>query len=262
MNVEVLGAHCLESQTTRLTCLLVDGILALDAGGLTSGLSLTAQGNLRGILLTHQHLDHVKDIGLIGYHNTLLIGMGTGETKNVYSTAETLDNILNDLLNGRTFPNFTHSPLGGKAPLRFCPLEPYTPQPIEGYQVIAIPVKHSVSTVGYGITSPEGKTLFFTGDTGPHISHCWDYVSPDLLITELTGPNKFTERLLEVGHLSPQLLRQELIEFRQIKGYIPRTVLVHHPPELEQQLSQEIEQVARELGADITLGQEGMNFAI
>ncbi len=42
MNIRVLGAHNTESRTTRYMSLLVDGILALDAGGLTSSLSFNA----------------------------------------------------------------------------------------------------------------------------------------------------------------------------------------------------------------------------
>ena len=107
MNIELLGAHCLESKTTRLTCLLADGILAIDAGGLTSGLSFSAQRDIRAILLTHQHFDHVRDVALIGYYNSLWIGKGVTDTKTVHSTPAVLDNIMADILNGKTFPDFT-----------------------------------------------------------------------------------------------------------------------------------------------------------
>ncbi len=40
MRVRILGAHNLESKETALTCLLVDDVIALDAGALTSNLPL------------------------------------------------------------------------------------------------------------------------------------------------------------------------------------------------------------------------------
>ncbi|MBI2287607.1 MAG: MBL fold metallo-hydrolase [Chloroflexi bacterium] len=62
MKVQILGAHNCESQNTRLVSLLVDDRLALDAGGLTSSLSFPAQQQLKAVLLTHQHYDHIRDI--------------------------------------------------------------------------------------------------------------------------------------------------------------------------------------------------------
>lgn len=262
MEIQILGAHCLESETTRLTSLLVDDILALDAGGLTSGLTFEAQRNLRAVLLTHQHFDHVRDVVLVGYYTYLVIDQGVTDTKSVYATSDTLDNLLTDLLNGRTFPDFTQPLLSGKQPLRFCPLEPCKPENIGEYTVLALPVKHSVPTVGYAITSKEGRTLFYTGDTGPGISDCWEHISPDLLITEMTGTNALTAKLESVGHFSPRLLKQELVEFQKIKAYLPRTILIHLAPELEDQIREEVGQVAVELGADIDLGYEGMTISL
>ena len=62
MKIHILGAHNCESKDTKLTSLVIDGRLVLDAGGLTSGLSLSDQEQLKAVLLTHQHYDHVRDI--------------------------------------------------------------------------------------------------------------------------------------------------------------------------------------------------------
>ena len=64
----------------------------------------------------------------------------------------------------------------------------------------------------------------------------------------------------DAGHLTPQLLQQELLEFRKVKGYLPRVVLVHMNPHLEKEIQEEIAQVAKELEADITLAHEGMRL--
>ena len=62
MNIRILGAHNVESRTTRCISLLIDNTVAIDAGGLTSGLSISAQQRLKALLLTHQHYDHIRDI--------------------------------------------------------------------------------------------------------------------------------------------------------------------------------------------------------
>ena len=55
MKVKILGAHALESTETKFMSILVDGVLALDAGGLTSSLSLPSQEEIKAVLLTHSH---------------------------------------------------------------------------------------------------------------------------------------------------------------------------------------------------------------
>jgi ribonuclease BN (tRNA processing enzyme) len=104
--------------------------------------------------------------------------------------------------------------------------------------------------------------LFYTGDTGGGLSECWKHVSPDLLITELTLPQKMEEWAKRTGHLTPQLLKAELLDFRRMKGYIPTTIVIHLNPLLESEIAPEIAEVARELGASISLGQEGMKVTL
>ena len=66
MEVQILGAHTTEARELRLTCFLIDGVLALDAGSLTASLSLSQQEKVRAILLTHQHFDHSRDLVTLG----------------------------------------------------------------------------------------------------------------------------------------------------------------------------------------------------
>ncbi len=66
MKVQFLGTHNCESATTNLVSILVDDILALDAGGLTSSLPIESQLDLKAVLLTHHHYDHIRDIPALG----------------------------------------------------------------------------------------------------------------------------------------------------------------------------------------------------
>ncbi len=56
MKIKVLGAHNTESRNTKYMSLLVDDVLALDAGGLTSSLSFRSQMKIKAVLLTHGSL--------------------------------------------------------------------------------------------------------------------------------------------------------------------------------------------------------------
>jgi len=254
MNIKLLGAHNCESQQTRFATLLIDETLALDAGGLTSSLSFPAQQKLKAILLTHQHYDHTRDILALAMNLYL-----SGYTINIYSSLPVYDALTAHLFDGKLYPNFLELPQENPT-VKFTVLEPLKTKQIEGYSILTVPVNHSVPTVGYQITSPDNKVLFYTGDTGPGLTDCWKQVSPQLLIIELTASNRFEEFGRKNRHFTPKLLKQELVTFRELKGYLPKVVTVHMNPELEEEIKAEIAIVADELNNPITLGYEGMKL--
>jgi len=255
MEIRVLGAHNVESAESRLTCLLVDGVLAVDAGSLTSGLTLSEQERVKSILLTHRHYDHVRDIAAIGINASFF-----ERNIRVHAQADTLEALSAHFLNGVIYPDFTKVPPANPA-LTFCPLEPLRQQEIEGYAVLAVPTKHA-ATVGYQITSAEGRSFFYTGDTGPGVSSCWEHVSPELLLIDVTLPNRLEEHAVSSDHLTPRLFGEELALFRKARGYLPRVLPIHVSPQFEDEIAEEVGQVARELGVDIDLAHEGMTLSL
>lgn len=256
MEIRVLGAHNIESATTRLTTLLIDDTVAVDAGALTSSLSLSEQEKVSHILLTHCHYDHVRDVPAIALNISHF-----EKNIRVYSQASTLHAISDHILNGVIYPDFTKIPTANP-PLEFCPLEPHKVEIIGGYKVLAVPVKHGVPTVGYQITSDEGRSLFYSGDTGPGLSSCWENISPQLLFIDVTLPNRLKEHAVSSGHLTPRLLGEELAGFKRTRGYLPQVMIIHLSPVFEDEIKEEVEQVAKDLGADISLSYEGMRLSI
>jgi cAMP phosphodiesterase len=265
VKIKILGAHLAELKGARLTSLLIDDVLAVDAGGLTSALSLPEQKKIETVLLTHHHFDHTRDLV------TLAANAGYYWRKQlaVYGPRYTLDIVSSCLLNGKIYTNFFEYPSKEKPTLMLEAIEPYNRRTIVGYDVLALPAKHSVPAVGYQISSSNvqhsnrlSAGLFYTGDTTVGISDCWQHISPQLLITEVAGPNKFEDWLKKAGHLCPRLLREELIQFRRLKGYLPRIIVIHIGNPYEQEIQEEVAQVAQELEADISLGHEDMRITL
>ena len=256
MELEILGAHQCESLNSKLVSLLVDKVVAIDAGSLTSSLTLSDQQRVKAIFITHQHFDHIRDLATFGI-NAYWRG-----PINVYALDSVLDVISIHLLNDVVYPDFRYKPLPDKPAFRFCPVEPGKEVVIEGYRVLPLSIEHGVPAVGYWITSPDKKSVFYTGDTGGDCSSCWEVISPDLLVIETCMSNSYESIAQQSGHLSPRLLKEELADFKRLRGYLPPVVVVHMILSIEDEIREEVAQVAKELGADITLGYEGMKITL
>jgi len=252
MKIQILGAHNIESKDTRYVSLLIDGVLAIDAGALTSSLTQAEQQKIKAVLITHQHYDHMRDIPALGINFSL-----HGNTLDIYGAKAVYDVLTAHLLNDVVYPNFLTKP-EKKPSLRFTEMEAGKEIPVAGYKVLPVPVTHAFPTTGYQVTSPDGKKVFYSGDTGPSLADAWRQISPDLLIIEVTSLNKWREFSLQTGHLTAELLKQELESFREMKGYLPQVALVHMNPLDEKVIKSEVAVTVGALKIPIHFGHEGM----
>jgi ribonuclease BN (tRNA processing enzyme) len=69
VKIKFLGMHNAESKYTRLSSLLIDDILAVDTGSLTSELSFSEQEKIKAIIISHGHYDHIRDIPTFAFNN-------------------------------------------------------------------------------------------------------------------------------------------------------------------------------------------------
>lgn len=251
MKIRFLGAHNTESSSTGLMCLLLDEQVALDAGSLTSKLSLTQQFALKAVLFTHQHYDHIRDLPALAMNCYL-----NNKVVHAYGSAATREALAANILNGQIYSRFLERPV-----LDFHIVEPYKMLKIDRYEVTPVPVNHAVPTTGY-LVENAGSRFFYTGDTGPGLRECWLHIAPDLLIIEVTASNRYSEFGRESKHLTPELLQAELSVFREIKGYLPRVVTVHMNPALESEIAAELLTVAAELSCDISSAAEGQEIQV
>ncbi len=256
MEVHILGAHNLESTTSRLSSLVVDGVLALDAGSLTSGLTLEEQGRLQAVLLTHYHFDHVRDLATLG------LGTWSSGTTEVCAPQGVLDVVASHLMDGTIYPDFTKRPSPDRPSLRLVPLEPDKTSQVAGYSVTPVPMAHSVPCTGYLLSDKSGSSLLYTGDTGPGLANACAGLAPRLLITEVTLTDARLEDALRSGHLTPSLFKAELAALQASWGYLPPVVVIHMSPPLEHEIGQALARIARELRANIRTGYRDMRVTV
>lgn len=256
MEIKILGAHSNESKTSKCISFLIDNVLAIDAGGLTSSLSLKEQRKLKSILLTHDHFDHIKDIPLLALNFYRM-----KKRIRIYSRPEVFSTIKEHLLNGQVYPELQEIPLE-EPTVNFSPIVPFRKHKIGKYIVTAIPVNHHVNTIGYRVRDDTGKTFFYTADTGPGLYDCWKNLSCELLFIETTLPNSYEDYARKTGHLTPNLLFAELTMLQELQGGLPRIVVVHNDPLLKNKLKREIAEVAKSLNTPITIATEGIRFRL
>lgn len=247
-----MGAHNFASRTTRLGCLLVDGQIALDAGSLAVGLTFEEQRRVRHVFLSHRHYDHVRDLLVLGLSCTYM-----NTSVDVYGTEATLNAVGDGLFGSGLYPDARTRPSAENPAVRFHAMSPYKPLYLSGgYTVVATPVVHTVEATGYEVTGPDGRRLFYSGDTGPGVTQAWPHIKPDLLALECTLDNSDAKKDQWGTHLRPDSFGDALVKFREMHGYMPKSLAVHLAPWFEDGIRRELPEVARRIGADIQIAAE------
>jgi cAMP phosphodiesterase len=211
VQLQVLGPHGGELPGCRSTCFLVDGVLALDAGALTSTLPLDELVKIDHILLTHSHFDHIKDLPLLA---DVLVGRRDAPVT-IWANTECIDTLRENLFNNVLWPDFTRIPTA-KAPVyRLKSFKSGATVKIGPYTVKSVPVTHPVESCGF-IVSDGHSAMAMSGDTGPTETF-WKVLNKrddvKLLLLETSFPNALQALADISGHFTPQTMLAELDKF-------------------------------------------------
>jgi len=241
MEIRILGCYGGELPGYPLCSFAIDKKLLLDAGAVTSVLRLSAQRRISDILVTHTHLDHIKDIPFLAAN---LVGGQVLRPVNIISTRQIIKSIQTHLFNDALWPDFTALPSVDSPVLKFIPVEPGFDLAVDDFMVRAIPVNHAVPAVGY-IVRKGRSAILYAGDTGP-TERIWEEANglEDLkaVIVEISFPNRLGAAAEDSGHMTPRTLKRELKKLR--RRDIP-ILLAHMKPQYLNLLRNEIRQLGR-----------------
>ena len=233
----ILGCAGGENPRSQLPSFLVNDRLLVDAGATTARLSLGEQLGIDTVLLTHIHLDHVKDLAFLADN---IFGLRPFPVQ-VCSIASVLKQFQEHLFNDILWPDFTRIPTAEAPTVQLRALPEGQPTVLGTCQVTPIRVNHLVDCVAFFIEQG-GRTVLHVGDTGP-TDAVWERARhvPDLraVIVEATFPNRLQELADASGHLTPASLDGELQKLGR-----PVPLFVYH---LKPQFAKEIEEELRAL---------------
>src|SRR5215207_5428236 len=145
MELRVIGCHGGETPKHRTSAFVVDERLAIDAGSLTSGLDLSAQFRLQACIVSHAHLDHIRDLATIADNRC----QAECEPLLVAASDGTIKALKKHFFNNLIWPDFSEIPSKQNPTIRFVRLLPEKPCDIAGYRVTSVMVNHTIESAGF-----------------------------------------------------------------------------------------------------------------
>jgi ribonuclease BN (tRNA processing enzyme) len=237
MLIQVLGGYGGESLECRMTCLLINGSIALDAGSLSQALSIERQVGVHSIVLTHSHMDHTSSLPFF----TENVFGKTERAIDIHASPATVYAIRKHLFNNDTWPDFTRLPNHLVPVLRFQEKEAEVPFVIDGVRFTPIPVDHLVPTYGF-LIEQNGAAVLWSSDTGP-TQRFWEIANRTPNLRAICIETSFDNALQEIAdvsfHLTPQTLE---VELRKLEKKVP--LLVHHlKPACVERIKKEVKEL-------------------
>jgi ribonuclease BN (tRNA processing enzyme) len=235
MELRVLGCHGGETPRHRTTSFLLDDRIGLDAGAITSRLELSEQAKLGGVLVSHAHMDHIRDLATLADNRCQL----QAPPLVIAGTAATLAALKQHFFNDRLWPDFSAIPCTDQPTIVYQELPLDRPVDLLGYRVHAVPVNHTIDAAGF-VVSDGTSAVGFSGDTGP-TDRLFEVANatPSLkaLLMEVSFPNHLQKLATMSGHHTPQTLVHDLAKLASPRDIA--TLLYHIKPPFQSETERE-----------------------
>lgn len=201
------------SKRQHLSCFVVDDCVAIDAGSLAMSSTEAQKNQIRDVILTHAHLDHIAGLPL--FIDDLFSNLT--EAVRIYAAEEVIEVLERDIFNWSVYPKFSELKNENGAVLEYRSFEVGKEFDVKHLRVRAVNVNHKVPAVGFIVC--DGKTKFaISGDTAS-AGEFWKELNKethlDAILIECAFPDQLSELAEASHHLTPKSLECELKNIKQ-----------------------------------------------
>jgi cAMP phosphodiesterase len=200
------------SRRQHLLSIVIDDRVAIDAGCLALSCSDIQRDQIRDIVLTHAHLDHIAGLPL--FIDDLFATLK--EPVRIHATREVIDILERDLFNWAIYPKFSELSNDNGPVVKYCEFERGATFKIKHLTVQSVAVNHKVSASGY-IVSDGTTAVMITGDTG-ETDDIWAAANTTAnlraVLVECAFPDEMGDLASVSNHLTPGRLKGELEKLR------------------------------------------------
>ncbi len=235
MKIEVIGASGAPAPGRLPMTLLVDSVLMIDAGSVASGLDPARAGDVKTVLLSHAHLDHVRELGFLPFRRD----PEKDGLLDIVSTPGVLRAVRQAVFNRDFWIDF-EAPAPPRQPgIRYRDIAPETPFTASGFRVEAVPLTHAGFETSGFILEKEGRTAVYALDSGP-TGRIWtrakERETVHAVFYDVSFPDRFAAGLDE--HMTPSGLAREVAK---LAPHTPRVLAVHLKPEHRAEILAELD---------------------
>lgn len=200
------------TQKQHLCCFVVNDRVAIDAGSLAMATNEVQKKQIRDIILTHAHLDHIAGLPL--FIDDLFATLKT--PIRIHATQEVIEALENHVFNWIIYPRFSELKNDNGDVIQYKPFQVSENVQIGDITIKSIEVNHKVPTVGV-IVSDDKSKIVFSSDTS-EMDTFWEIINQeeklDALLIECAFPDELEALAFSSHHLTPKVLTNELSKFK------------------------------------------------
>jgi cAMP phosphodiesterase len=223
------------SQRQHLTCIIIDDRVAFDAGSLALSCAEVHREQIRDIVISHDHLDHIAGLPLFldDLFSTLR------EPVLVHASPEMIEVLERDIFNWSIYPKFSELRNSFGPVLEYRPFTVGRAIELQHLSLLPIAVNHNVPSIG-ALISDGSVSIGITGDTSGTeeiwgvFNNCSDLAA---VFIECAFPNEMSELARVSHHMTPADVAFELEKLS--KPGIP-VYIINIKPTFREQVVQQI----------------------
>ena len=200
------------TQHQHLCCLVINNQVTIDAGSLAMAASEEQKKNIRDVILTHAHLDHIAGLPL--FIDDLFATLES--PIRIHGLPEVIKALDQHIFNWVIYPKFSELKNRFGEILSYQEFSTNEPFEICGITFKAVDVNHKVPSAGFVVSDSSSK-IAISSDTS-EMETFWEIINAEkdlkALLIECAFPNELEEIADSSHHLTPSKLANELTKFK------------------------------------------------